>query len=153
MPLCRIEHQGQIDVRHQATNQLPHITLAITSHIIYIYIQDVGILLYLVTGNCHQAVPVFLIKQIANFFAATGIEAFTNDQKRVVLVIGGSGVDRGGRCLRLQQWSLVAIGRGAHLAGRRLQFSGKFSEATNVGRGGATTASDHLYTEILHEVH
>ena len=71
-----------------------HIPFAIATDVVDVDIEHVGIFLHLAAGHRHQPVPVFLCQQFADLAAAAGIEPLTNDQERVVLVVGRDAVDR-----------------------------------------------------------
>lgn len=60
-----------------------HVTLAITTDVVDIHIEHVGVLLHLPPGHRHQAVPVFGVEQLAHLLGAARIEPFADDQKEL----------------------------------------------------------------------
>ena len=117
LPLGGVEHQGQVHIRDEPADQLMHVLFAVPSHIVDVDIEHVGILFDLAPGHGHQAIPILNVEQVPDFLGAAGVEPFTNDEKGLVLVVGGNPIDRG-------QGRLVAEGRPlplefgpAHLAG------------------------------------
>ena len=81
LPLGGIEHQRQVDIGHQSTNQLVHVPFAISTDVIDIDIEHMGVFLYLASGHPHQSIPILLRQQVSYFLAAAGIEPLADDQE------------------------------------------------------------------------
>ena len=58
-----------------------HIFLAIAADIIYVDIQNMGVLFNLAAGDADKSIPIFLIQQVAHLLRAAGVKALTDDQK------------------------------------------------------------------------
>ena len=94
MPLGRVEHEGQVYIGDEPAHQGTHVGFAITADVVDVDIENVGIFFDLAPSYGDQAIPIFSVEQLPDFFGATGIQPFPNDQKGVVLVVGGGAVDR-----------------------------------------------------------
>ena len=81
LPLGRIKHQRNFDVRRQARRQLVHIFHAIAANEINVHIEDVRALAFLLAGQRYQAVPILGVEQVAHFFRAAGVYALADNQK------------------------------------------------------------------------
>ena len=112
-----------------------------------------GIFLDLSSGHGHQPIPVFFGEEVAHFLGSARIQPLANDQERLVLVVRGSAVDR--CCCRFdqqQRTGVLTLG-GANRPGGWFERGGQFSQRSDVGRGGAAAATDHLHAQVLDEVH
>ena len=94
LPLGRVEHEGQVYIGDEPAHQGTHVGFAITADVVDVDIENVGIFFDLAPSYGDQAIPIFSVEQLPDFFGATGIQPFPNDQKGVVLVVGGGAVDR-----------------------------------------------------------
>ena len=95
LPLGGVEHQRQVDIRHQTTHQLAHVALTITTDVVDVHIEHVGVLFHLAAGHGHKAIPILFGQQFTHLLAAARVEPFADDQEGVVLQIGRGAVDRG----------------------------------------------------------
>ena len=122
LPLGGVEHEGQVHIGDEPAHQGTHVGFAITADVVDVDIENVGIFFDLAPGYGDQAIPILIIEQLPYFFGATGIQPFPNDQKGVVLVVGGGAVDRSCGWFQLQQRAGQLLLWSAHLAGCWLQL-------------------------------
>jgi hypothetical protein len=100
LPLGRIEHQRDLDVRHQTRGELVHVGDAIAADVIDVDVKNVRAFALLFLAKRDEAVPVFRVEQIAHLLRTARVHALAHNQERCVLDVWLLEVDR--RCCRDQ---------------------------------------------------
>ncbi len=114
-----------------------HILHAISTDIIDVDIEHVSPLADLLPTQGNKAIPIFIVEEGTAFFRAAGIEALTNNQKRIFLVVGLGAVNGGRR------------GYTMRLAGFGAQGLHTINKGFDMGGAGTTATANDIDTQIF----